>query len=512
MSGSGLRRISIEHLWVLAVLVGIFAFVNTHPIRPHDFWWHMAIGRQIVDSGEIPGVDAYSYTMAGQPYPSYRMYWLADVGLYAVYRMGGAALTILIQSLIVTLAYAVILLLCWRLSRSWRVAAFGAVFAAALGLNNWNIRPQIVTYLLGALFLWAIYEYRIRPRKRWFFVFPAAMMVWVNSHGSFPIGLVLLGLWLVDEVFRVLRARLSGPGLSGSDARERPGSVWAPVIALSITILAALVNPRGIGVFSYLITMTANPVVQNLVPEWAPPSFNTPGGTVFFIGFLLTALILALSPRRPGLFQVLCFLSFALLALKTTRGIIWYGLVLAPVLSDHVSALSSQVRLSRRAPGSSRGSPAINLAFAGLLLLMAFISLPWFKDVLHFPESKAGLIHVETPVQATEFLLAERPPAPVFHAMSFGSYLIWAAQPEYKVFVDSRIELYTPEIWHDYLLVSHAQCAWEKRLEHYGVRTLMLSPSEQPALVDTVEASPDWRPLYEDPHAVIYVRAEPLSR
>jgi hypothetical protein len=25
------------------------------------------------------------------------------------------------------------------------------------------------------------------------------MLVWVNSHGTFPLGLVLIGLWLADE-------------------------------------------------------------------------------------------------------------------------------------------------------------------------------------------------------------------------------------------------------------------------------------------------------------------------
>ena len=40
-------QLRIEHLWALIVLAGIFIFVNTHPIRPHDFWWHIAIGKEI---------------------------------------------------------------------------------------------------------------------------------------------------------------------------------------------------------------------------------------------------------------------------------------------------------------------------------------------------------------------------------------------------------------------------------------------------------------------------------
>jgi hypothetical protein len=507
MNRSVLGRISIQHLWIFAVLIGIFAFVNTHPIRPHDFWWHMAIGREIIDNGEIQRTEVYSYTIPSPPSESYKMFWLADVGLYSVYRLGGAHLSILIQSLIVTMAYAVIMVLCFRITHSWRVGAFGAIFAAALGINNWNLRPQIISFLLGAIILWGIYEYRLRGRRRWFILFPAAMIVWVNSHGSFPIGLVLLGVWLLDEVFQALKHRFSGSGSSGTDAAKGLRRIWPPVIALVISLLAACTNPRGIGVFHYLFRLMGDPVVENMVPEWAPPSLNTTGGTMFFAGLLLTTLILAFSPRRPNFFQVACFLTFGILALKTTRAIVWYGLVLAPVLSDHCSALASHTRRPKRAPGASGGVPAINLAIVGILLFIAVLSLPWFKHVLRFTAKKTGLISIETPIKATEFLLDEHPPPPVFHALSFGSYLIWAAQPEYRVFVD-WLEPYPPEIWNDYLLISNAGRGWNERLEHYGVQTLMLSPAEQPALVDTVKARVDWQEIYRDANTVIFVRSE----
>jgi hypothetical protein len=233
---------------------------------------------------------------------------------------------------------------------------------------------------------------------------------------------------------------------------------------------------------------------------------------MFIVGLLLSTLILAFSPRRPGSFQVICFLSFAVLALKTTRGIIWYGLVMAPVLVDHVAALSARLGRPGRASGSPGGVPALNLAFLVLICLMALISLPWFKNSLRFPESKAGLIHVETPVEATKFLLEECPEPPVFHAMSYGSYLIWAAQPEYKVFVDSRIELYPLETWHDYLRISSAQYGWERRLKRHGINTLMLSRVEQPALVDTAAASVAWKEIYQDRYAAIFVRTDLLPR
>jgi hypothetical protein len=234
------------------------------------------------------------------------------------------------------------------------------------------------------------------------------------------------------------------------------------------------------------------------------------GGDLFLGGLLLSAVILAISPRRPALGQLLAFVGFAALGLRTSRGIIWFGLVMAPILADHLAAIGRQFSWPETLTDQRASSGRVNAILAGLLLLMAAVSLPWFKEKLPFPPPKAGLISAETPLAATQFLLDSRLPGQVFHAMSFGSYLIWKAQPEYPIFVDSRIELYAPHIWLDYLEISQAAPGWEARLEGYHVQTLMLSPVEQPALIQAASASPRWQRVYQDAAAVIFV-AQPAG-
>jgi hypothetical protein len=534
--------VSVAHLWPLTVLLGIFAFLNTHPIRPHDFWWHMAVGQEILATGHIPAVDTFSFTAAGTPYPSYAAFWLPEVVLYGLYTLGGPALVVFVHSLTVTTVYGLTLALAWRISGSPRIAAAATLFAAALGINDWNVRPQAFTFFLAPLFLWAIHEIRrsagfslqtcIRgPNLRWLAVFPLGMAFWANCHGSFPLGLLIVGLWVADEVWGAVRG---GEGGRGS-ARPLP-RIAAAASALALAAAASLLNPRGPGALSYLAGMSVHPVIQGMVPEWAPPTFSTLTGALFLTGLLATAALLAISPRRPEPLELLLFLAFGALGLRTVRGAIWFGLTLAPVWAAHLSAVfgtslrsvpdherpfvvSHEAKRSgvpkaqngtplRSVPDYERGYkrdlPATLLAV--LLTAGALVTLPWFKERLPLPPAKAGLISAETPVAATEFLLRERLPGPLFHAMPFGSYLVWAAQPEYPVFVDSRIELYPVEVWLDYLHISAAGCGWEERLARYGVRTLMLSPQEQPALVAAARASPRWRQVYEDTAAILFVR------
>ena len=508
--GTGAWR---DWLWPLAVLACLWAFVATHPIRPHDFWWHVKVGQEIVQTHQIPQVDTFSYTMPGQPYPSYQAFWLSEVALYEVYALGGPALSVFVQTLLITGTYLLLLLLCLRLSRNVRVATIAVLAAAVLGFENWNIRPQALTFLLFTLTLWLIYAFRTNARPpRWLLLaFPALMILWVNCHGSFPLGLVLIGAWLVETIWE--RARV-GPRCGRA--------VWMPVVALALSAAAVFVNPQGFGAFAYLRLMGGSTVVQQ-GPEWAPASFATKDGIAFFVLALAGLALLVRAGRVPsGLWHWLLLVGFGVLAWRTGRAIVWFGLALAPVVAELLPHLlagrGATVSPADRADGDphcQRGwqcHPRSDGPVVGLIMLcfvgLMIVTLPWFKDRLPLPERKAGLISAETPMRATAFLLEHRLPPQVFHNMIYGSYLIWTAGPRYRVFADPRIELYPAWLWDMYHAVSRGDRGWQQALDHYGVNTLMLSRQEQPGLVAAATVSPQWRRVYEDRQTVMLVRKE----
>lgn len=493
-------RIEIKQLWAITILVGIFVFINTHPIRPHDFWWHLALGKVIAATYQIPSQDIFSYTMFGQAYPSYQMFWFFDLGLYVFYLAGGPALVILINSIIITSAYAIIMLICWQSSRHWGATTLALFFAAALGIHNWNVRPQVISYLIGAAFLYAIYAYRRNPGTKWLAVFLIGMLVWVNSHGSFPIGFILLGIWLGEEIWNLIVRRHEG------NYKISLLSLKGPGLALLLSGLVLFINPRGPGIITYVSNLSGNPVIQNLVPEWAPPTFDNQVGIIFYLGLILCSVVLAISPQRPNFFQLATFVSFAIMSIMTTRGIVWFGLVMAPVLSVHFAAIFELYRNESQNKTPRKNHRLLNMLLLMVIGWMAIISLPWFKHLLPFEGSKAGLISQETPQEATDFLLDKGPPENLFNEIGFGSYLIWAAQPEYLVYVDPRIELYPGEIWNDYIIITNAFPGWQLKLDEYGINTLMLSPAKQASLITALRESGNWSSIYQDEVAQIYIR------
>ncbi len=329
------------------------------------------------------------------------------------------------------------------------------------------------------------------------------MVVWANSHGTFALGLFLIGAWLADEAWRMLVARLH------TRTWPQSGRLHAPAIALVTSALACLLNPQGLGILRYVTGITGSHAIQQLVTEWAPPTFETLGGQLFYGALLLSITVMILSRERPTLFQLLTFLAMTVLGLRTLRGSVWFGLVVAPTLAAHLPDLGRQTHalLGSWGASSTHESRLLNTAIAGLLALAAVITLPWFKPYLPLPDPKAGLISRETPIEAMQFLLEEGLPGPIFNEMGFGSYLIWAAQPAYPVFIDPRIELYPLELWLDYLAVSTAQDGWKQTLDLYGIQTLILSPTTQPRLVSMARRDSSWHERYADHATTIFVRA-----
>jgi hypothetical protein len=250
--------------------------------------------------------------------------------------------------------------------------------------------------------------------------------------------------------------------------------------------------------------MASNPAVQNTVPEWLPPSFTSPIGPIYFLGILFSAVVLALSPRRSSFYQLATFVAFAALGLWTTRGVVWFGLVMAPVLAEHLSAIRGGIPNNQQSRAPNQVERIANLGILSLLISLALISLPWFRGLIPMRADYRSPITQDTPVAAASFMVEQQPAGRVFNDMAFGSYLIWAAQPDYKVFADPRIELFSQDIWDDYQMISRAAPGWEQKLVEYEIRTLFLNPSVQRNLVNRVARSDQWRLIYQDQTAQIY--------
>lgn len=499
---SGLNRmgLGIDHLWLLAILL-CFAFViSPMPVGPNDFWWHLKIGERIYQTASIPSTSIYSWSLsADHPY-TYGA-WFAGYLMYLVYKIGGVTLIIFMRNALTVLAFALVSLEAWRRSGSWRIAALVTLFACAMASNNFEVRPQMWAWLPFILFYILLSRYTSGQLKAgWLLLLPLSMVFWVNVHGAFVLGPVILGIFIAGEALRIFLKQ------EGKLSWKSVG--WMGVIT-ALTGAAMLANPKFTGIIGYVYNMMVDQPSQKLVVEWQSPAPNTYAAIFFYLSILLMLGLFAYSRYRPTPTEALLIAGFLWLAWSGVRYVVWYGIVSMPILAATIKEMVKGKPWMVVPPRN-----ILNLAIVAVLAIPAVLVQPWFIERLPMPEaywnvvlrdSGVGpMLSVNTPIGATEYL-KENPGGRLFNEMGFGSYLIWAV-PEQGVFVDTRVELYPYDQWLDYIRIGNG-IRYNELLDQYGADRLLLHPKLQGELITQLEMDPLWVLEYQDDYAQIWTKA-----
>ncbi len=506
--------LTLDHVWIFAALAFIALRALLTPIPPNDFWWHMATGRLIVESGQIPTVDSFSYTRAGEPF--YNQSWLGQLVMYGLYQIGGLALVILAQAALLAGTYGLLLRLCLRRTGQLRLSvAFLLVATMPASFDNWIVRPQTYALPLFVAYLYVLDGWRsggrspsppaplphgergrgVRVGRRRLLLLPILGVIWVNLHGSFVLGGALIGLTFVGEgLRRVVADRRAAPPPDRPPLRQL-------FLAGALTGAAWLINPGGLQVLGYVRNLLGSSAVTQLVTEWAPQTVRGVSGTIFFGFVIIGVVLLSYAPRRPDPVGMLVAGVFFWLALGAVRNNIWFIAVATPLLVDQLASW-----FPRGEKPDFQGVPPVNAALIGVIGLLLLLALPWVKPTLGLPPEVGNLLSPDTPVAAVDFLKAEtRRPTRIFHEMSYGSYLIWA-DPRQKVWADPRIELYPLDQWLDYQRLSGGIRA-DELLATYDIDGLLLSNKNQESLVTYAQAHPQiWEQRYADDETTYFVR------
>lgn len=477
---------SIDQIWVLALIALIALKVQLTPIMPNDFWWHLATGRIIAQTGGVPRADQFSYTQGGQAY--YNQPWLAQLLMFGGYKLGGAALLVFVQTLLLAGSFALLYTICRREGAGVRVAVICTLLGALVAMDNWQIRPQTYAVPLCIATLGIVLAWR-RSGRAPLWALPLIMLIWANLHGTFTLLPALCGtIWL---------------GAIGERLWLGGNRSWPEIRALTLwsaaALLATLANPRGIGIWGYVAGLLTNRSVGNLVTEWASPFRVTsePMTWIFFAIFAGVVGMLVWRRRYVRLTDLLVLLPFSALALQSVRNILWFGIVATPICARLLSAAP------REATQRTGGVVVMNRLIAALLALMVIATLPWWKGALDLPPAVGNLISVETPVAATaELRTRGLHPQRLFHELGFGSYLIWSAQ-DLPVFIDPRIELYPYGQWRDYIVLGQGQ-EIDALTQKYGFDGWLVDAQRQAGLVAALDQHPGWQRVFTADQAVYF--------
>ena len=432
--------------------------------RLHDnsFLTHVATGRIILAHHVVPTSDPYSFTAAGRGWVVES--WLASLMYGAIERTAGPhGLQLLHAALGATLAALV-----WVLTRPARqlpgriVAAAGAL---VVGTGYWSPRPLVIALVLFGVVILTAESEMFSP---WALV--PVMWLWVNLHGSWPIGLGYLAL-------RTIGRRLDG---------SAPGRLPRLFGAAAVGAATGAVNPLGLRLLEYPVVVLTHYGAFKGVEEWQPPHWSDPVHAVLAAEVALVLVLLAV--RRGTVEDALVTVAAAAGAAGAARNVPVAALALTPVLARSLAGLG-------RLEGSGRtraGALALAaLAVVGAAACWEAVARPAF-DLSAYPVNEVTWMQHHGLV-----------PGRVVSPDYVGNYLEYRYGTAASVFVDDRVDVFPRPVEQGYGILLRGSTGWRGVLDDRRI-TAVLWPRGLP-LGRLVARDPRWEVRLRDPRWVVAV-------
>ena len=468
--------LTMPRLWVVVVLGAIGVRQLAQLPGAVDLAYHLKVGQLMVAEHAVPRTDVLAWTTAGRPWLDQN--WGAQLVLYGIWRLGGLPLLTVVSAALTVASWALVAAACRRRTADLRLVAGAVLSGYAVSAVAFSVRPELFSLLLFAAELYLLEVARARPRVA--LAIPLLMPLWANLHGAFVVG---IGLLVIEALAAAWR-------------RDRAGAVRYLLVTVA-GVAGLLVNPWGVRVLGYAVSLPTNQVVTRIVSEWGPTNPRHLSGVlaVGALGLLVVALVRAPAPGRVPE-QLLRMAVLGGLALWAVRGVAWFGLAL-PI------ALCALAR--ERAPrpaADDRGTPAVSVLVLVVLAVALVAAAPPLGRILFGPRPEMTY----APVAAADWLAANPQPGRMLNFQPWGSYLELRLGPEVQVAFDSRIELPPADRWDRYQAMLTGRWDTERLLEDWGVGHVVMSRRSAPALAELLERTGRWRVAFASGDQRVYVR------
>jgi hypothetical protein len=466
---------------------------NTHVggrlFEEGDTWWHVSVGEHILGTRSFPQADLYSFTAPGAPWVAYE--WLGEVVMAKAQLFGslrGLAILLILNSVTLVLLTYIYAWLCTR-----NVLAAAAAVALLLPFEQlaFTLRPQMFGYVFLAIVLIILKLYKQRE-SRLIWILPGIFALWVNTHGSFIVGLAIV-FWYWFS------------GLFGFSAGAVIARRWTPtgrvgLLTVMLLCLAALfLTPYGGRLAAYPLELSSmQPLNTFFIPEWQPLDLQTPLGHAFLLLLLCWLLAQVVIPVKHELevFAPLLFATY--LTCIHRRFLPIFLVILAPVIAAYLARLLPAYEKSKE-------RYAMNIVFITVLLFFMIRSIPTTTRLEQ--EMKK-----EFPVGAVDYLRDHPALGRMFNDDHWGGFLIWSLGSSRKVFIDGRLDIYEYSgVLEDYIRAVAIPKDANEVFRKYQVEACLLNRVREADLASTISRDPAWKTAYSDAQSVIFLR-DPKSQ
>ena len=489
----GLSKFLSQTLTFRTILVGsvmsIVFLLALRPMTDPDIGWHLRNAEYLLHAHRMIRQDMYAFSTAGMPWINHE--WLAEVPYYLGWRLWGANGLLLVMVTTLEAIFLGVFWLAWFHSRNLKAAWLVTSCAALFGTVSFGPRTLLFGWvaLVSELLLLARHERSrslvptgglVGHRALW--LLPPLFLVWINLHGSWLIGFVLLLCYGGCGLVQVQTGCIENTRWSSRELQY-----FGAVLLLCFGALFA--NPYGWRLVAYPFDLAFRQKLNvATVQEWQSLDWHSARGEIFF-AVLALSFAAQLLRKRTWPLHHLAFLCIGVYSAITYSRFLFLAAILVLPL------LARDIPWGTRQRGKLKHESLLN----GLLLLCMVVCAGLnYRTKKASVESQTGM-----PEKALRVLAGLPADAPVLNEYSWGGYLELHAR-NLSLLIDSRTDIFERKgVLRDYLDAVQIRNSFTL-LDKYRIRYVLLGP-ETP-LVYLLQHSPDWKTDYRDKTAILMER------
>lgn len=439
-----------------------------------DFGWQIRMGKFILEHG-IPRSDPFTYTMPSYPYIDHE--WITSILFYLSQKYLGISG---LAFVIIATVFASIFL---QINKRFSLWTFLPLLLSCVALLTFfGIRAQVLGWIFFSLIIKVIFDYNLWKKCKLFV--PLILLLWVNTHGSFVMGLIMITGLVLNITWQKKLTKLD-------------------LLVFILSFVVTFINPYGYQVWGEIIAHLVDTNGKNHIGEWMPLLYFINHQTLFYLFCIIVSYsVILLSRSKIELYKLILLTSMAFASFTSIRHIPFYVLLSLPLLTDSIYFIKKN---------AYKNKIILKTIFSTILLISLLISLIEITNVEIFvktvQEKKAY------PVNAIEYLRKNLPQKQIMSIWEWGGYLSWKL-PEKKVFIDGRTLVWkwnknkkneSNNIYKENELILQGKISLSKTVKKYNIDTLLFPVQLETDKILKKQIEKDgWVLKYKDSIAVIY--------
>ncbi|MBR2828331.1 MAG: hypothetical protein IKE70_03785 [Bacilli bacterium] len=453
---------------------------NIRPIYNNDYYWHISVGKWILENKKIPIEDIFSWWGKSHHLPFISHEWLSDIFMYIIGNIGILLILILITSFL-------FYFLCKKLNFSKRMNfsntfKFLYLFLGIKILVSIEVRPLMFSLLFFSIFLILLEKYLNNDKKKYFFFLLILQLLWVNMHGGssslIPLILGILCIYgFLEKIFSSNKKHLIYSKLKKI------------LLLLVFIIIISFINPYSYKILLYPFLNMMDSTMINSIREWGSIDFHGILGIYYFSLLFLPFLSILLSKKRVSFLDLIFLFGFLFMSLRSLRFIQFYIIIGSIIIGKY---MNFEIPIKREIKVNS-------YVIGGFLLIGLF-----FVSVFSIKNNISHLFQPNSYSNQAISKIIEYQPMRMFNDYDNEGYLTYRLYYEKSdIFINSIFDIYSKNIYLDYDKITHG-IDFSYYLEKYDFDLIIVPPNHMVSFF--MKNQNNYSIYYKDKTAIIYVK------